>query len=187
MTWRWKAHRCEVIGRHCRENSKPGRLVSVPRTYHFDSNIPFRIGHLHVHPVVEWLGASPVLRQDEGDVDSVLIFDGHVPVLSRAAILDFVWAGGCIGLNAREHETASCSVGAKAHQRRIRGRCIRQGGVGGSTQTRYGSGHNGTRVQDAGRTNGEQSGPRSALDGMFYTGTRVAFVSKPETMPRLRH
>lgn len=110
ITWRWKAHRCDVMGRHCRENCKPWRLASAPRTHHFDSRVPLRIGHLHIHPVVKGLGASPVLRQNERDIHSALVFDRHVPVLSRAAILDFVWAGGCIGLSACEHETASRSV-----------------------------------------------------------------------------
>jgi hypothetical protein len=76
-------------------------------TYHLGLYVTFHTSNMNVHPVVKGLGAGTMLRQDERDIDPLLVLDSHVPVLSRATIFDLVWAGGYIGLDAGEYGTIS--------------------------------------------------------------------------------
>ena len=76
------------------------RLYYEWGTYDLDLDVAFHAGNMHIHPVVKGLGAGTMLRQDERDVNSLLVLDSHVPVLSRAMVSDFVWAGGYVRLNA---------------------------------------------------------------------------------------
>ena len=58
---------------------------------------------MHIHPVVKGLGAGTVLRQDERYINSFLVLDSHVPVVSCATIFDLVWTGRHIGLDTGEY------------------------------------------------------------------------------------
>jgi hypothetical protein len=71
-------------------------------THHFNFYVAFA-GNVHIHPVVERLSTGPVLRQDERDIDGLLVLDGRVPVISRATVFDLVGTGRYVGLHVSEH------------------------------------------------------------------------------------
>jgi len=82
----------------------PGIIICNERgTHHLGPYVTFHTSNMHIHPVVKRLGAGTVLRQDERDINSLLVLDSHVPVVCCATIFNLVWTGGYIGLDAGEH------------------------------------------------------------------------------------